>query len=149
MSEAIAAVEHRSRRLKLPDEAPAPTAKPQPPKAQTAKAPDRKDSEKPAKEAAAKPKSDEKEFDADEVAALLNKEKPSGGGAKRSTETGVARRRQDDQRRQAVAKRDGRAARPGCSAAGTFRPALPTPGTAGLGASSGSTRPARSKAARK
>ena len=54
---------------------------------QTAKAPDRKNSEKPVKEAAAKPKSDEKQFDADEVAALLNKEKPSGGGAKRSTET--------------------------------------------------------------
>ena len=33
-----------------------------------------------------KPKSEEKEFDADEVAALLNKEKASGGGAKRSTE---------------------------------------------------------------
>ena len=87
VSEAIAAdTPDAAEALKLPDSAPAPQAKPQPPKAQTAKAPDRKDAEKPVKEAAAKPKSDEKEFDADEVAALLNKEKPSGGGAKRSTE---------------------------------------------------------------
>ena len=37
-------------------------------------------------EQASQPKSEEKEFDADQVAALLNKEKASGGGAKRSTE---------------------------------------------------------------
>jgi colicin import membrane protein len=87
VSEAIAAdTPDAAEALKLPDSAPAPQAKPQPPKAQTAKAPDRKDAEKPVKEAAAKPKSDEKEFNADEVAALLNKEKASGGGAKRSTE---------------------------------------------------------------
>ena len=87
VSEAIAADQTEADAIKLPTEAPAPEAKPQPPKAQTAKAPDRKNAEKPVKEAAAKPKSDEKEFDADEVAALLNKEKASGGGAKRSTET--------------------------------------------------------------
>ena len=52
--------------------------------AQTAKAPDRKDADKPATEEASRPKSEEKEFDADEVAALLTKEKPSGGGAKRT-----------------------------------------------------------------
>lgn len=72
--------------VKLPDQAPAPQAKPQPPQAQTAKAPDRKDTEKPTKETTASTKSDEKQFNADEVAALLNKQKPSGGGAKRSTE---------------------------------------------------------------
>jgi colicin import membrane protein len=71
--------------VKLPDSAPSPDARPQPPKAQTARAPDHKDSEKPAVQEAAKPKSDEKEFNADEVAALLNKEKSAGGGAKRST----------------------------------------------------------------
>lgn len=87
ISEAITADKTDAEAIQLPAEAPAPQAKPQPPKAQTAKAPDRKNTEKPAKEAAAKPKSDEKQFDADEVAALLNKEKPSGGGAKRSTET--------------------------------------------------------------
>ena len=73
--------------VKLPDAAPSPESRPQPPKAQTAKAPDRKEAEKPAKETAAKPKSEEKDFDLDQVAALLNKEKPSGGGAKRSTQT--------------------------------------------------------------
>ncbi len=63
-----------------------PDARPQPPEAETAKAPDRKETEKPQEKQANKPKSDEKEFNADEVAALLNKEKASGGGAKRSTE---------------------------------------------------------------
>ncbi|MBU0583672.1 MAG: hypothetical protein KKB66_14245 [Alphaproteobacteria bacterium] len=87
VTEAIAAADTGAEPIELPTEAPAPEAKPQPPKAQTAKAPDRKDAEKPVKQAASKPKSDEKEFDADEVAALLNKQKPSGGGAKRSTET--------------------------------------------------------------
>jgi colicin import membrane protein len=71
----------------LPDTAPSPEARPRPPEAQTAKAPDHKESDKPAKREASKPKSEEKQFDADEVAALLNKEKAAGGGAKRSTET--------------------------------------------------------------
>ena len=57
-----------------------------PPEAQTAKAPDRKETDKPKEKQANKPKSDEKEFNADEVAALLNKEKAAGGGAKRSTD---------------------------------------------------------------
>ena len=87
VTEAIAAADTGAEPIELPTEAPAPQAKPQPPKAQTAKAPDRKDAEKPVKQAASNPKSEEKEFDADEVAALLNKQKPSGGGAKRSTET--------------------------------------------------------------
>lgn len=72
--------------VKLPENAPAPEAKPKPPQAQTAKTPDRKQDDKQAQEAASRPKSEEKEFNADEVAALLNKQKPSGGGAKRSTE---------------------------------------------------------------
>lgn len=87
VSEAIAANETAEDAIQLPTEAPAPEAKPKPPQAQTAKTPERKEAEKPTKQAAAKPKSEEKEFDADEVAALLNKEKASGGGAKRSTET--------------------------------------------------------------
>ncbi|MGO4841741.1 hypothetical protein AB4144_56715, partial [Rhizobiaceae sp. 2RAB30] len=72
--------------MQLPESAPSPEARPQPPQAQTAKTPERKEAEKPAKEQANKPKSDEKEFNADEVAALLNKEKAAGGGAKRSTQ---------------------------------------------------------------
>lgn len=87
VQEAIAANEAEADAVDLPTEAPAPQAKPKPPQAQTAKAPDKKDAEKPAKQAAAKPKSEDKKFDADEVAALLNKEKASGGGAKRSTQT--------------------------------------------------------------
>jgi colicin import membrane protein len=86
VAETIAAEKPEAETVKLPDAAPSPAAKPQPPQAQTAKAPDRKEAEKPTKQASAKPKSDEKSFNADEVAALLNKEKPSGGGAKRSTE---------------------------------------------------------------
>ena len=72
--------------VKLPDAAPTPEARPKPPEAQTAKAPDRKETDKPQEKPANKPKSDEKEFNADEVAALLNKEKAAGGGAKRSTD---------------------------------------------------------------
>lgn len=73
---------------KLPDSAPAPEArpKPQPAQAESAKAPDRKDADKPVKEASSKKKSDEKQFNADEITALLDKQKPSGGGAKRSTQ---------------------------------------------------------------
>jgi outer membrane biosynthesis protein TonB len=86
VAETIVADNAEAEAVKLPENAPSPDARPQPPKAETAKAPDRKNSEKPAEKQAAKPKSDEKEFNADEVAALLNKEKASGGGARRSTE---------------------------------------------------------------
>jgi colicin import membrane protein len=74
----------------LPDSAPAPEARPkpqpQPAQAESAKAPDRKDADKPVKEASSKPKSDDKQFNAAEISALLDKQKPSGGGAKRSTQ---------------------------------------------------------------
>ena len=87
VKDAIAAAETDADAAKLPTEAPRPEARPKPPQAQTAKAPDKKDTEKPVREASSRPKTEEKEFDADEVAALLNKEKASGGGAKRSTQT--------------------------------------------------------------
>lgn len=87
VAETIMAEKAEEEAVQLPDRAPAPDVRPQPPRAQTAKAPERKEAEKPAVEQAAKPRSEEKEFDADEVAALLNKQKPSGGGAKRSTQT--------------------------------------------------------------
>lgn len=70
--------------VKLPEIAPIPEARPEPPEATTAKAPERKDAEKPAINAKAKPRADDSEFNADEIAALLNREKASGGGAKRS-----------------------------------------------------------------
>jgi colicin import membrane protein len=73
----------------LPDSAPAPEARPQPAPApaESAKTPDRKDADKPVKEASSKPKSDEKHFNADDIDKLLrDKQKPSGGGAKGSTQ---------------------------------------------------------------
>jgi colicin import membrane protein len=86
VTETIVAENTEAEAVKLPETAPSPQAKPQPPKAQTAKTPERKAVEKPVQEAAATPKSEAKEFNADEVAALLNKEKASGGGARRSQE---------------------------------------------------------------
>ncbi|UVK40041.1 TonB family protein [Mesorhizobium sp. AR10] len=87
VAEAIAK-EPPAEATQLPDSAPAPQArpKPQPAQAESAKAPDRKDADKPVKEASSKPKSADKQFNADEISALLDKQKPSGGGAKRSTQ---------------------------------------------------------------
>lgn len=87
VAEAIAQ-EPPTETTQLPDSAPAPEArpKPKPAQAESAKAPDRKDAEKPVKEASSKPKSEDKQFNADEISAMLDKQKPSGGGAKRSTQ---------------------------------------------------------------
>ncbi|SJM33384.1 cell envelope integrity protein TolA [Mesorhizobium delmotii] len=87
VAEAIAK-EPPTETTQLPDSAPAPQArpKPQPAQAESAKAPERKDADKPVKEASSKPKSEDKQFNADEISALLDKRKPSGGGAKRSTQ---------------------------------------------------------------
>lgn len=87
VAEAIAQ-EPPTEETQLPESAPAPQArpKPQPAQAESAKAPDRKDADKPVKEASSRPKSDDKQFNADEISALLDKQKPSGGGAKRSTQ---------------------------------------------------------------
>lgn len=73
--------------VKLPTTAPSPQTRPQPPQAQTAKAPERKVAEKPAEKPTQQPKADKPDDTLDEVAALLSKEAPSGGGARRSTET--------------------------------------------------------------
>lgn len=72
--------------LNLPETVPAPRSRPKPPQAQTAKAPDHKDSKKPATEKTASVSSDAANFNADDIAALLNREKASGGGANRSQE---------------------------------------------------------------
>ena len=70
----------------LPETAPSPQARPQPPQAQTAKAPERRQNEQPVRrEAQARP-TEEADFDADEIAALLDRQKASGGGAARSTQ---------------------------------------------------------------
>lgn len=73
--------------VNLPENAPSPQTRPQPPQAQTAKAPQRRDAEKPAEPEPARAPSEDKAFDADQIAALLNQEKAKGGGAQRSTET--------------------------------------------------------------
>lgn len=92
--------ETKAEDIPLPDAVPLPAAKPkpEPPKpaeqkpaeakpaeAQTAKTPERKIEDK--KQETAKAKSTkESDFNADEVAALLNKQNAAGGGAKRSTD---------------------------------------------------------------
>lgn len=83
----------------LPDNVPLPTVKPKPPEKPAEKPPEQKTeqakaAEKPSdakkadkkQETAKASSSKETDFNADEVAALLNKQKPSGGGAKRSTD---------------------------------------------------------------
>lgn len=86
VAEAIAAESPNAEAVQLPKTAPSPAAKPQPEKAPDTKTPDRKEAEKPTKQASSSPKSDEKSFNADDIAALLSKEKAAGGGAKRSSE---------------------------------------------------------------
>ncbi|PWV95502.1 cell division and transport-associated protein TolA [Hoeflea marina] len=76
----------------LPTAGPVPAARPKPEKpVETASAEPARETPKPAKPAkpaqAAGGSSKKSDFNADEVAALLNKQDSSGGGAKRSTET--------------------------------------------------------------
>lgn len=70
----------------LPDKVPVPVMKPkiEQAQAQTAKTPERKKEEKKKQEKASS--ANDSDFNADEIAALLNKEKAAGGGAKRSQE---------------------------------------------------------------
>ena len=69
---------------KLPDVVPTPTVRPKPPKAKLAKTTDRKVSEdKPRSKTSAS--ADANQSTEDKIAALLNKEDPAKGGAKRST----------------------------------------------------------------
>ncbi len=79
--------QQEEKQVELPSAAPAPQSRPKPAEAQTAEAPDHKQADKPVKEASSKPKSDSESFNEDKITALLNKQKSSGGGAKRSTET--------------------------------------------------------------
>lgn len=73
--------------FKLPTNAPAPQVRPQPPQAQTAQTPERREPERPKQQRRETAASDSKsEKIEDQVAALLNRERASGGGAKRSTD---------------------------------------------------------------
>ena len=70
----------------LPEKVPTPAAKPKVEKpAQSAKTPDRKNEATP-KEQKKAASTEESKFNADEIAALLNRQDPSAGGAKRSTQ---------------------------------------------------------------
>lgn len=89
--------------IPLPDAAPVPASRPEPPKPQEAKPAEKpveqKPEQKPAEKTPDKKVADKKQetakstsskdsnFNADQIAALLNKQDASGGGAKRSTET--------------------------------------------------------------
>ena len=83
----------------LPADGPTPEGRPQPPQAQTAKTPERKKPDAPAQPEKSKADQPDKkpvekarastkktDFNADKISALLNREEPSGGGAKRSTQ---------------------------------------------------------------
>ncbi len=88
VAEAIEKQPEQAEEVKLPDRVPAPEAKPKPQPTETAKAEDKKkDEKKPEKPSTtAQNTSKDKDAKADEVAALLNREKAAGGGAKRSTD---------------------------------------------------------------
>lgn len=86
VEEAAVAENPEAEAVNLPENAPSPQARPQPPQAQTAKAPERRDAEQPAEEEATRAPSEERTFDEDQIAALLNMEDAKGGGAERSTE---------------------------------------------------------------
>ncbi len=74
--------------IDLPPSAPVPQSRPQPPQPQTAKAPRQEEAEEPAARQQAQAESDEPRDNEllDEVAALLNEQEASGGGARRSDE---------------------------------------------------------------
>mgnify|MGYP002621328713 CR=1 FL=1 len=75
-----------SEAVNLPASAPTPQARPQPPQAQAARTPERREPEKrqePRRETASSSQSQTQSVE-DQVAALLNREKASGGGARRS-----------------------------------------------------------------
>jgi outer membrane biosynthesis protein TonB len=81
--------------IPVPSNLPKPAARPQPPKPQETKQAQTQPAEKPSdkkpaerkQETAKSASSKESDFNADDVAALLNKQQPSGGGAKRSSDT--------------------------------------------------------------
>ncbi|WP_152045125.1 hypothetical protein [Aureimonas psammosilenae] len=102
LAEAIEKAENEVKPVEkpAPKPVPKPVVKPQPPKpevpktetakeekVETAKKMDSKAKDKPKKEVADKASEEGSDFNADEIMAQLNKAKPAGGGAKRSTET--------------------------------------------------------------
>lgn len=83
VAEAIASSEPSEPEFELPKSVPTPTQRPNPPQAQTARTPERKnipDRQDTSRLASAQ----DSEFNADEIAALLNRDDTAGGGAQRS-----------------------------------------------------------------
>lgn len=76
--------ETKAETFELPDVVPVPTSRPERPPAQTAKTPERKNETPQQKTETASTK--QSDFNADEIAALLNKQDAAGGGAQRSQE---------------------------------------------------------------
>jgi outer membrane biosynthesis protein TonB len=70
----------------LPDRMQAPPARPERPRPQTAQTPERRQTEQPSREQTASTNRDDQQFNEDQIAALLNRDRPSGGGAQRSTQ---------------------------------------------------------------
>ncbi|MCB1450495.1 MAG: TonB family protein [Nitratireductor sp.] len=71
---------------KLPDNVPVPQPKPQPPKPASAETRERKEQKEKPREETTATSNQESKSATDEIAALLNKEKPADSGAKRSSE---------------------------------------------------------------
>ena len=72
--------------VQLPAQAPAPQARPQPQQQQTARAPERPQTpQKPTERQPERETTEKSDFNADQIAALLDRQKPSGGGTQRST----------------------------------------------------------------
>lgn len=67
----------------FPTNVPTPIARPSPPRDQTAQSPERETNDTPS-EATRAASAKDSEFDSNEVAALLNRQDPAGGGARRS-----------------------------------------------------------------
>ncbi|MGY6707697.1 MAG: hypothetical protein ACXIVF_05165 [Rhizobiaceae bacterium] len=71
----------------LPDRMQAPPSRPERPRPQTAQTPETpRQTEQPSREQTASTDRDDQQFDEDQIAALLNRDTPSGGGAQRSSQ---------------------------------------------------------------
>ncbi len=84
-----------SEAMELPETAPVPQARPARPPVQAARKLEPTNKREPQREATRQRAEDAPEFDADEVAALIDRAKASGGGALRSEQTAALGNRQD------------------------------------------------------
>src|SRR5690606_1092454 len=78
----------------LPERMQAPPARPERPRPQTAQAPERRQTEEPRREQQTSASQEDQQFDEDQIAAPLNRDTPSGGGARRCSQEGALGGRQ-------------------------------------------------------